>query len=656
MKQKNLFSGDLYSTTELDESQNILDETTSQTWSEIFSWSTTSKTKNEPETTETTETETTQSNTTVITVAKDENTYTSKQKNILSNILVNAKTSKNIQTKITSGQVKQQMEFFCEIVFKPQIELKQQDNQVFIERTLKSLQFLSNDGHTYFDHLNILLNGIKEQAISILQNDSGFTSTLTENDKNQLQDIVQKTEIFIEIMDQSRTSIYYFGSENEFKIKQQELLTDFNEISELTELFDKTLPITYREKIYAAKTEAEQNEQLTKLADLESESIVKSSQADIARRESELNISKEQTKLSQQEARDVVKGTLGVVTEGLSEIIENVEKPLSTLADSTINVINKPLKLILDNLYEILKISGIALTIYIVYQVITYTMIFKKCAKIGGNTAENKIIQQQPQQPPQQPPQQQPEQQPQQQPEQQPQQQPQQQIISLFNNFQGLISVIDINGNGQISNILNTYLSDPDTAVRLINLQNYYDHLSDNEKIILYNELEKFALCGKYNGLSTARNKKDFIMIELPNNSIIEVNYDNIIDPNLNNYRMNLSSKLQNCIDSFNNQRIVNNDSVIVLNQDDKTVVQSLLELSKPIAQKESSNLIKQGEQINKEINKEINKGGKNNKKKRTVKIRNTKIKNTFKKNNKNYKTVSHKNIYKKINKTFSHK
>jgi hypothetical protein len=56
-------------------------------------------------------------------------------------------------------------------------------------------------------------------------------------------------------------------------------------------------------------------------------------------------------------------------------------------------------------------------------------------------------------------------------------------------------------------------MSDPDTAVRLINLQSYYNKLSDNEKIILYNKLQQFALCGKYRGLSTARDKKDFIMI-----------------------------------------------------------------------------------------------------------------------------------------------
>jgi hypothetical protein len=130
--------------------------------------------------------------------------------------------------------------------------------------------------------------------------------------------------------------------------------------------------------------------------------------------------------------------------------------------------------------------------------------------------------------------------------------QPQQQIISLLSANQGVISRTDLNGNGKFLDIVNTYMSDPDTAVRLINLQSYYNKLSDNEKIILYNKLQQFALCGKYRGLSTARDKKDFIMIEMPDDSMIEVNYDDIIDPVVNNYSSNLQGKLQKCIDLFN--------------------------------------------------------------------------------------------------------
>jgi hypothetical protein len=409
---------------------------------------------------------------------------------------------------------------------------------------------IPNNAVTPFDKFRPNLIAIKDKIKEDLKSEK-----YPENSKKyaKLQDISEKTQILLEIIENSKNAVYYFGNELQFKNKIDELKQAKQQIAELNALFEKSNPVTYREGVLAKKKEAELLKQKSAQEQIVHEGELQVGKEEFGRREENLDLAKNQTDIARQEASNFVRGTLGVVTSGLEEGVENVGDVGEKVGEQTTKII----KSASGGLWELLYILGAGLgvaagglSLYAFYGYFNARMAVSKVTSTflpEGNVtpgAQNA------------PPNAQnaPEGQPNA-PEGQtnaPQGQPvtpqQQILIADFGNNNGVITKIDMQQNNQFVAFYNLVYSNVDNAVIFENIKTFYNNQNNVDKIIFYIDPPQFNFkCGKFQGVLNEQ-----ILIALPDGSVISKPYKEIIDPTFNNYQKLYQEKIQACLKQFN--------------------------------------------------------------------------------------------------------
>lgn len=438
------------------------------------------------------------------------------QKNQIAKILQNAQTSQIVAQRKTNEGVKNALLGFCQSQFKPKIELDISENQMVIKRNVNGYPNFSNqNAPNYFDNFIDILNVIQTTANNEIQSkQSGFiTSSAQETD--ELKDIIQKANIFIQIMENTKSNLYFFETKQEFQLHTENLKVNLESITDLVDIFKQFLPQDYLNKLEEQRKAASLSEQENKLAEIEHEAVIKSTKAENVRNKESLEVGNETVSNREEYVRQTVKGTLGIGFAAADETLAEAGKVVDRVGDFFMKYIK-----------ELLLLSGGAVTLYAIYALITLRMMTARSAKVptttqitNASTTMSATANQQ-------------------------------QIVTLFNNNVGLVTSADVTGNGKLVGILQTYFADANSAVALINLQKYFDNLPFDKKVIIYIEPpDNNFRCGRYRGLDTRNNK---IIIGLENGTNVFKNYDDIIDPISNDYNSNLYDVLEKCIQTIN--------------------------------------------------------------------------------------------------------
>jgi hypothetical protein len=551
------------------------DEDTSSIFSGWFWSSSDTNTKNETMNNESMQSNTTAEMTPISNVINN-------NKTTLNSIVQNAMTNKEIAAYKEKEGLQKDAIYFCETLFDPNVTLfRNAQDKTGIQTKLSGfsnfLPFMdslqTNMQMDEFDKFVPVLMEIQTKINVELEKKS-----YSKNDKNYLilKDITEKTQVLLDIIDISKTAVYYFGNEEEFNNKISEVKTLKTNVEDLNTLFNIVEPISYRGNIQEKKREAEITAQKTEQEKILHEAEKEYNIQDLNRQKENLEIDRNATEISKGQAKNFVEGTFGVAAEGVKVAVNATGEVVNTgfiqIGNWTVTL-SGPIWEILKILAILVAIGGSGITIYGLYWVINARMVASRVTRV--------VLPGQPQQGvpqpgvPVQPGQQQPgQQQPgQQQPGQQPvqpgvpqpgvpqpgvpqpgQPQPGEQflIFNLGNGQRGLITRINMQQNNQFQAFFGIYFVDEDSAVRLLNIIQYFENVNDNNKIIFYNDPPNFMLCGKYRGITS----QNTILIQTPapNSAIIPKDYNAVIDPVINNYALAFPDLLRQCIINFNGE------------------------------------------------------------------------------------------------------
>uniref|UniRef100_A0A6C0JKS2 Uncharacterized protein n=1 Tax=viral metagenome TaxID=1070528 RepID=A0A6C0JKS2_9ZZZZ len=484
----------------------------------------------------------------------------------LSSIVQNAMTNKEIASYKEQNELEKGAIFYCETLFKPSVAMFSVDstNQWGIQTKvsgyndfLPSMDGLQKDD---FDNFKPILMEIQRKINDDLKAIESVQGSQAKKDFNysRLKDIAEKTTILLEIIDNAKTAVYFFSSEEEFKVKINEVEDLKLQVDELNQLFDIVEPVSYREAIEEKKRDAEKTRQISEQKQIEHEAERQYNIEDLQRQQENLAIDRNATDISKAQARNFVDATVGVGAEAAKEAINKA----GDVVDTSIQQIDKWTFTLSGPVWEILRIvlaiigigaGGVA--VYGCYWVINCRMLASKAARV--------IL----------PPPAQPSSQPSSQGQvakkqswgdyfrgkkqdmpgqlQQPgvsSQQGEEVLIFKFNDLQGLITKIDIMKNNTFEAFYSVFYANLDSAVRLENIKRYYESRKDNNYVILYNEPPtKYKLCGKFSGI-----QNNNILIELPDDNTIEKGYELIFDPVLNDYNSGIhKGRVMKCMNEF---------------------------------------------------------------------------------------------------------
>jgi len=555
------------------------DEDTSSIFSGWFWSSSDTNTKNE-----TMNNETMQSNTTAEMMPISN--VINNNKTTLNSIVQNAMTNKEIAAYKEKEGLQKDAIYFCETLFDPYVTLfKNAQDKTGIQTKLSGfsdfLPFMdslqTNMQMDEFDKFVPVLMEIQTKINVELEKKS-----YSKEDFNYLtlKDITEKTQVLLDIIDISKTAVYYFGNEEEFNNKISEVKTLKTNVEDLNTLFNIVEPISYRGNIEEKKREAEITAQKTEQEKILHEAEKEYTIQDLNRQKENLEIDRNATEISKGQLRNFVEGTLGVAAEGAKVAVNATGEVVNTgfiQIGNWTGTLSGPLWEILKILATLVAIGGGGITIYGIYWYINARMMASRVTRVVL-PGQPQPAQQQPGEQPVQPGVQQPgEQQPVQpgqpgvqQPGQpqpgvpqpgQPQQGEQFLIFNLGNGQRGLITRINMRQNNQFQAFFGVYFVDEDSGVRLLNIIQYFENVNDNNKIIFYNDPPNFMLCGKYRGITP----QNTILIQTPgpNSAIIPKEYNAVIDPVINNYALAFPDLLRQCIINFNGEAPQPNENPI---------------------------------------------------------------------------------------------
>jgi hypothetical protein len=531
------------------------DEDTSSIFSGWFWSSSDTNTKNETMNNESMQSNTTAEMTPISNVINN-------NKTTLNSIVQNAMTNKEIAAYKEKEGLQKDAIYFCETLFDPNVTLfRNAQDKTGIQTKLSGfsnfLPFMdslqTNMQMDEFDKFVPVLMEIQTKINVELEKKS-----YSKNDKNYLilKDITEKTQVLLDIIDISKTAVYYFGNEEEFNNKISEVKTLKTNVEDLNTLFNIVEPISYRGNIQEKKREAEITAQKTEQEKILHEAEKEYNIQDLNRQKENLEIDRNATEISKGQAKNFVEGTFGVAAEGVKVAVNATGEVVNTgfiqIGNWTVTL-SGPIWEILKILAILVAIGGSGITIYGLYWVINARMVASRVTRV--------VLPGQPQpgvpQPgvPVQPGQQQPGQQPVQPGVPQPgQPQPGEQflIFNFGNEQRGLITRINMQQNNQFQAFFGVYFVDENSAVRLLNIRQYFENVNDNNKIIFYNDPPNFMLCGKYRGITP----QNTILIQTPgpNSAIIPKDYNAVIDPVMNNYALAFPDLLRQCIINFNGE------------------------------------------------------------------------------------------------------
>jgi hypothetical protein len=437
-------------------------------------------------------------------------------------ILQNAQTSQTLTIKKTNEQVKNALVGFCQSQFKPKIELIKDGDKVFIKRSVNGYPSISSENsQNFFDKFVDILEVIKMTAQKDIESKKSGFSTSSSGEISEIKDIVQKTNIFIQIIEKTKGDLYYFDTKQEFQLKTVDLSVNLDSIKNLIDVFKQFLPQDYINKLKEQQKEALLSKQETKLADIEHEAELESTKAANVRNLENLEEGKKTVENRQEYVKQTVQGTLGTVTAGLGEVLTEGTELAQIALDFGIN-----------NIKQILYLCGGAVGLYVIYALITIKLRTTKSGKVPtGNAAVTAPASTATVEPG-------------------PTLTQSQQIVTLLNSNIALVSTADLQGNGKFVGFIQTYNANPNTAAALLNLQTYFSN-QPNEKIIIFIEPPNNNFrCGKFRGINQ---QNGTVMVQETNNvrNFTTVTYNDIIDPNLNNYNEIYSDLLQDCVEQI---------------------------------------------------------------------------------------------------------
>jgi hypothetical protein len=538
--------------TEFDKETDI-GETTSM-FDGWFSWNTSE---------ENTKNETMKSNTTsdvnnIATMNNDNNKIT------LNSIVQNAMTNKQISSYKEQNELEKGAIFYCETLFKPSVAMfSDNNNQWGIQTKVSGYNDFSpsTDGlqKDEFDNFKPILMEIQRKINEELEAIKSIHGSQSKNDKRylRLKDISEKTTILLEIIDNAKTAVYFFSSEEEFKVKINEVEDLKLQVDGLNKLFDVVEPVAYREAIEEKKRDAEKTRQISEQKQIEHEAEREYNIEDLQREQENLAIDRNATDVSKAKMRNFADATIGVGAEFAKKAINEAGDVIDTGAQNVSKwaiTLSGPIWEYIKIALALLGVGAGGVAVYGCYWVINCRMLASKAARVilpgqpGQPTKPGQpgqpvqpgepgqLVQQgQPLQPPQ------------------PLQPGQQVLIFNFGNNQGLITLLDVQGNLTIEAFFKSYYpcAEQAIAVRLENIRRYYENPNNNNKIIFYKNMPNYnILCGKYRGIDDCN-----ILIQTPGPdiNIIPKNINSIIDPVQNNYAQVYPDILERCIASFNN-------------------------------------------------------------------------------------------------------
>ena len=481
-------------------------------------------------------------------------------KTTLNSIAQNGMTNNAIAAYKEKSGLQKDAIYFCETLFDPNVTLfKNAEDKTGIQTKLSGfsdfLPFMENLQTTMqkdsFDEFIPVLMEIQRKINVELKEEKDTRGKVY---SLQLKDIAEKTQVLLDVIDMSKTAVYYFGNEQEFNNKISEVKTLKTNIDELNTLFDVVEPISYREGIEEKKREAEKTAQKTEQEKILHEAEKEYNIEDLNRQRENLEIDRNATEISKGQAKNFVQGTLGVVTEATKEVIDEAGDVLNTGAEQISKVtgtLSGPIWMLLKIAAALLGIGVGGVSIYGIYWFINARMLAARAARVILPGAANQPgAVNQPGAAPNQPG-----------AANQPAQQGEEFLIFNFgNNQRGLITRLDMQQNNRFQAFFGVYFVDENTAVRLLNIQRYYESMNDNNKIIFYNDPPNFMLCGKYRALH-----ENTILIQPPgvNSPIISKNYNSIIDPVINNYARSFPDLLRQCSINFNGENPQQNENQI---------------------------------------------------------------------------------------------
>ena len=474
---------------------------------------------------------------------------------------INIENTRKLSVYNAQENIEQEAIYYCETLFKPEMVIKSSFENLVIHKGITGFFLLENNAENAADIQNNIVTPFDKFVPNLLAIKEKITTDLksgkfspTGKKYAKLQDISEKVEILLEIIENSKNAAFYFGNEAQFNNKIGELEEAKQQIVGLNALFQQDNPVTFREGLLEKEREATALKQKSAQEQVIHEGELEVGKEEFERREENLDLARNVTKIAQNEAKNAVSGTFGVATKAMEQAFENAGDAAVKGAEQ----IAKTTNVLIGPAMQILGVVGGALGIYVVYMCLNGASVLSPIKRLftkktttptptteaqQGQAAAPAAAAQQGQAvvPAGQQGQLVA-------PSGQQQQGQEQMLVVNFGPNNGVVTRVDMQQNNQFAGFWGAYFENPDTAVRLENIRRYYESRTDNNYVILYNEPPRFKLCGKYAGI-----QNNNILIELPDDTIIEKGYGFVVDPVLNNYNAPVNQgRVMKCMQAFN--------------------------------------------------------------------------------------------------------
>ena len=470
---------------------------------------------------------------------------------------INIENTRKLSLYNAQENIEQEAVYYCETVFKPEMIIKPSFENLVIHKGITGFFLLENNAENAADIQNNVLTpfdkfvpnliAIKDKIKADLKSGKYVT---TGKKYAKLQDISEKVEILLEIIENSKNAAFFFGNEAQFNNKMSELEEAKQQIVVLNDLFQQDNPVTFREGVLEKQREATALKQKSAQEQVIHEGELDVGKEEFGRREENLDLAKNKTNIARAEAKNAVHGTYGVGTAALEQVFDDSGDAIAKGASQ----IGKSFNELYGPAIQFLKVAGGVLGLYVVYMCLNgasilspITRIFTRKTTATTPTPEaqsGQVAAPAAQQGQVATPAAQQGQVAAQQGQVAAQQGQEQMLIINFGPNNGVI----LRGDMEPRYAANFYVvySSLEVAIRNENVKNYY--LDNDNKIIFYIILPNHNFhCGKYQG-----NHGDNFLIDLPDGNTISKPYSEIIDPIYNNYQNLYAAKIQSCMQAFN--------------------------------------------------------------------------------------------------------
>ena len=460
---------------------------------------------------------------------------------------INIKNTNKLSVYKAQENIEKEAIIYCETVFNPAMVIDKYGSQdaiyksisghFLLQDTPENAADIQNNILTPFDKFVPNLIAIKEKIKTDLKN--GKYSPTGEK-YAKLQDISEKVEILLEIIEKSKEAVFFFGNKAQFNNKMGELEQAKQQIIGLNALFQEDNPVSFRKGVLEKQREAKALKQKSAQEQIIHEGELKVGQEEIERREENLDLAKNATNIAQNEAKNAVRGSLGVAAAAVEEAFEEVGDVAAKAAEQIV----KPANVLAGPIMQYIGIAAGCIGLYAVVVVLNtgsvlspIMRIFTKKTTTPPPAAQQGQLAAPAAQPGQVANQL------------QGQQQGQEQMLLVnFGPNNGVVTRLDMQQNNQFAGFWGAYFENLDTAVRLQNIRRYYESRTDNNYVILYSEPPRHNLCGRYAGI-----RGNNVLIQLPDNSTIEKASDLVLDPVMNDYYAPVNQGIvMQCMQAFN--------------------------------------------------------------------------------------------------------